>query len=47
MQRVFELLKKKEIQLLLLIAVMVVISGGAWALYQTQIPPEQPILFPP
>ncbi len=46
MQRVFELLKRKEIQLLLLIAVMVVISGGAWAWYQTQIPPEQPILFP-
>ncbi len=46
MQRVFELLKRKEILLLLLIAFMVVISGGAWALYQTQIPPEQPILFP-
>jgi len=46
MQKVLALLKRQEIQLVLLIGFLTVISGGAWALYQTQIPPEQPIQFP-
>jgi hypothetical protein len=46
MQKLFALLKRQEIQLLLLVGFLVVISGGAWTVYQTQIPPEQPILFP-
>ena len=46
MQKVLALLKRQEIQLVLLIGFLSVISGGAWALYQTQIPPEQPIQFP-
>lgn len=46
MSKLFELLKRPGIQLALLIGFLVVISGGAWAFYQTQIPPEQPIQFP-
>jgi hypothetical protein len=46
MMQLFELLKKPGIQLGLLIAVMAVISGAGWAVYQTQIPPQQPIEFP-
>jgi len=45
MMKLFDVLKKPGIQVTLLIAVMVVVSGGAWAFYQTQIPPEQPIEF--
>lgn len=46
MERIFEMLKKPLVQYALLIAVLAVVSGGGFALYQTQIPPEQPIDFP-
>lgn len=46
MQKIFEMLKKPGTQLVLLIAFLALVSGGAWAFYQTQIPPEQPIQFP-
>ncbi len=42
---VFDLWKKPVLRLVLMIIVMVVISGASWAVYQTQIPPEQPIQF--
>jgi hypothetical protein len=46
MANLLEILKKKEVVLLLVIAFLALLSGGAWAMYQTQIPPEQPIQFP-
>jgi hypothetical protein len=47
MSKLFELLKRQDVQLILLIGFLVIISGGAWAFYDlTQIPPEQPIQFP-
>ncbi len=46
MQNLFDILKKPGIQVALLVVVLVLISGAGWALYQTQIPPEQPIQFP-
>lgn len=46
MMQLFEVLKKPGIQIALLIAVMAIVSGAGWAVYQTQIPPEQPIQFP-
>lgn len=42
---VFDLWKKPGLRLALMIAVMAVVSGASWAVYQTQIPPEQPIQF--
>ena len=45
MEKLFEILKKPGTQIALLIAVLAVISGAGWGIYQTQIPPEQPILF--
>src|SRR5689334_5353044 len=44
--KLFEALKRPGIQITVLIAVMAIISGAGWAVYQTQIPPEQPIQFP-
>ncbi len=46
MMKLFETLKKPGIQIALLIAVMAIVSGAGWAVYQTQVPPEQPIEFP-
>lgn len=46
MMKLFEMLKKPRIQIVVLIGVMAVISGAGWAVYQTQIPPAQPIQFP-
>jgi hypothetical protein len=46
MQKLFALLKRQETQIILLIGFLSVISGGAWGVYQTQIPPEQPLQFP-
>jgi hypothetical protein len=46
MMKLFEVLKKPGIQITVLIAVMAIIGGAGWAVYQTQIPPEQPIQFP-
>lgn len=42
----FDLWKKPFLRLALMIVVMVVVSGASWAVYQTQIPPQQPIEFP-
>src|SRR5882672_5297140 len=42
---VFDLWKKKGLRLALMIAAMAVFSGATLAVYQTQIPPEQPIQF--
>jgi hypothetical protein len=44
--KLFELLKKPGTQIILLVAFLSIVSGGAWGIYQTQIPPEQPIQFP-
>jgi hypothetical protein len=46
MSKLFEFLKKPGVQIGILVAFLAVISAGAWGLYQTQIPPSQPILFP-
>lgn len=46
MMKLFETLKKPGIQIALLIAVMAIVSGAGWVVYQTQIPPKQPIEFP-
>lgn len=46
MTKLFEALKKPGIQIVVLIAVLAVVSGFGWAVYETQIPPEQPIQFP-
>lgn len=42
---VFDLWKKPMLRLALMIVVMAVVSGASFAVYQTQIPPEQPIQF--
>ena len=44
--KLFELLKKPGTQIILLVAFLSIVSGGAWGIYQTQIPPQQPIQFP-
>jgi len=44
--KLFELLKKPGTQIILLVAFLTVVSGATWGVYQTQIPPEQPIQFP-
>lgn len=46
MERLFVLLKRPLFQYAILIAVLAIVGGGGFALYQTQIPPEQPIDFP-
>lgn len=46
LMKLFELLKKPGTQIILLVAFLTLVSGAVWGLYQTQIPPEQPILFP-
>jgi hypothetical protein len=46
LMNLIEALKKPGIQIALLIAVMAVLGGAGFAVYQTQIPPEQPIQFP-
>jgi hypothetical protein len=46
LMNLIDALKKPGIQIALLIAVMAVLGGAGWAVYQTQIPPEQPIQFP-
>lgn len=46
MEKLLGFLKQPIIRIGLLIAVLAVISGTGWALYQTQIPPQQPIEFP-
>lgn len=44
--KLFELLKKPGTQIILLAAFLTVVSGAVWGIYQTQIPPEQPLQFP-
>jgi hypothetical protein len=46
LMKLLEILKKPLVRVALLIAVMAVLSGAGWAVYQTQITPEQPIQFP-
>jgi hypothetical protein len=46
MSKLFEYLRKPGAQIILLVAFLGVISGGVWGVYQTQIPPKQPIQFP-
>jgi hypothetical protein len=46
MSKLLEILRKPGIQIAILVGFLVVISAGAWGVYQTQIPPTQPILFP-
>src|SRR5512140_3069555 len=46
MSKLFELLKKPGTQIILLVAFLSIISAGVWGIYQTQIPPQQPIQFP-
>lgn len=46
MQKLIDMLKKPAVQYTLLFAVLVVVSGAGWMVYQTQVPPEQPIEFP-
>ena len=46
MARLVAALKRPGIQIAVLIAVLAVISGLGWSVYQTQVPPEQPIQFP-
>lgn len=42
---VFDLWKKPGLRLTLMIVIMAVVSGASLLVYQTQIPPEQPIQF--
>lgn len=46
MERIFEMLKKPMVYYPLIIAALAIFGGAAWMVYQTQIPPEQPINFP-
>jgi len=46
MSKLFEFLKNPSAQIVILTAFLVFISAGAWGIYQTQIPPSQPIQFP-
>jgi hypothetical protein len=46
MSKLFELLKRPGTQIILLVAFLTLVSGAAWGIYQTQIPPQQPIQFP-
>lgn len=41
----FDLWKKPGLRMALMLVVMVGVSGAGWAVYQTQIPPQQPIEF--
>jgi len=46
MQRLFNMFKQPIFQYAALIAVLAVIGGAGFAVYQTQVPPPQPIQFP-
>jgi len=46
MSKLFEFLKNPGVQIGILVAFLAFVSAGAWGIYQTQIPPEQPIQFP-
>ena len=41
-----ELLQHPIARVLLIISVLTIIGGAGWGIYQTQIPPDQPIEFP-
>jgi hypothetical protein len=44
--KIFEFLFKPQVRIAILVAVLAIMGGAGWALYQTQIPPQQPIEFP-
>jgi len=46
MSKLFKFLKNPGVQIGILVAFLALVSAGAWGLYQTQIPPAQPIQFP-
>ncbi|MCX6080926.1 MAG: cytochrome c3 family protein [Chloroflexi bacterium] len=46
MSKLLDFLKNPGVQIGMLAAFLVLISAGAWGIYQTQIPPTQPIQFP-
>ena len=46
MSKLFNLIKNPGAQVAMLAGFLIFISAGAWLLYQTQIPPSQPIQFP-
>ncbi len=46
MPKLLEFFKNPGVQIAMLVAFLVFVSAGAWGIYQTQIPPAQPILFP-
>jgi hypothetical protein len=43
---IIQLLKKPLVQIGLIVTVMILLTGMAWGIYRTQIPPNQPIQFP-
>ncbi|MEJ5223890.1 MAG: cytochrome c3 family protein [Anaerolineales bacterium] len=44
--KIFAILMKRQVQIAILIAVLALFGAAGYALYQTQIPPQQPIQFP-
>ena len=46
MSKLLVMLKNPGVQITALVVFLVLISAGIWGIYQTQVPPAQPIQFP-
>ncbi len=44
--KIFKLLKKPLVQIVLGVIGILLLAGAGWGVYQTQVPPPQPIQFP-